>query len=157
VIVVFINHDIVPIPIPVIDVTEVVGRNAEVEAVEPEAIGTASAKAPYVTRTEAAFESPMFPGMIIVKAGIVTAIVVTDPFAVPVDVRGLRVAFPVAEGGARGIIASLYLFALWLSLLVSTLISMPSPRTMARHVTTANITVTLLVVIVLRQTGQRKN
>lgn len=39
---VIVNHDVVAIPVPVVAVSGVKGRNVEIESAKPEAAGTAS-------------------------------------------------------------------------------------------------------------------
>jgi len=97
-----VDHDLVAVPEPVIAVGKVKRSDAEGETAKPETVGTASAYAPNVAAAEAAGETAMFPGMIEVEAGIIATGVVSYPFAVVVNVRGLRVAFPVAIGVGSG-------------------------------------------------------
>ncbi len=93
---VFVDHDLVAVPEPVIAEGQVKGADAEVEAAEPETVGAASGDAPDMAAAEAAGEVAMLPGMIEVEAGVIASGVVPDPFAVVVDVRGFGMAFMVA-------------------------------------------------------------
>ena len=90
---VFVDDDVVAIPQPVAAVAQIKSRDAEVEAAKPEAALTASGKAPAVTSAEAAGEVTVLPGVVEMEAGIVAAVVVSNPLAVVVDVRGLGMAF----------------------------------------------------------------
>jgi len=99
---IFVDHDLVAVPEPVTAQGKIKGGDAESEAAKPEAVGTASANAPYMAAAEATGESAMFPGMIEVEAGIVSPGIVPDPFSVVVDVRSFWVAFAVAIGLGRG-------------------------------------------------------
>jgi hypothetical protein len=52
-----------------------------------------------VTAAEATVEVAMLPGMIEVEATLFAAVVMPDPFAVVVNVRGFGMALPVAKTG----------------------------------------------------------
>jgi hypothetical protein len=90
---VIVDHDLVAVPKPVIAVGEVKGGNAEIKAAKPETVGTAARDAPHVATAEASVIATVLPGMIEVKAGIVSPGVMPDPLAVVVDVRGFGVVF----------------------------------------------------------------
>jgi len=98
---IFIDHDVVSVPVPVIDESQVKGGDAEVEATKPEAARASSCDAPGMSTAEAAVKVAMLPGMIEVEAGIVAPASVSDPFAVVVNVRRVGMAFPVAKSGGR--------------------------------------------------------
>ena len=103
---IFVDHDLVAVPVPVVAIGEIKRGNAEVEAAKPEAAGAASADAPDVAAAEAAGEAAMLPGMIEVEAGVVASSVVSNPLAVVVDVRSFGMACPGrrtpgAAGSAR--------------------------------------------------------
>jgi len=91
---VFVDDDIVATPIPVAAKTEVERRDAEVEAAEPEAAGTASGKMPHVAAAETAGEVAVRPGMIEVVINA-SALFVSDPCAVVVNVRSFGMALDV--------------------------------------------------------------
>ena len=93
---VFVDDDVVGVPEPSVDVAEVVGGYAEVEATEPEAGGAASAETPDVGGAEACGEVAVLPGVVEVIVGIVWAAVVADPVGV-INVRGVGVAGGVGE------------------------------------------------------------
>jgi hypothetical protein len=94
---VFVDDDVVAVPEPVAAIADVEGADAEVETSEPEAVGAASGEMPDVAAAEASGEVAVFPGMIEVHAGIVTAGVVADPFAVGVNVRRVGMSPFVAQ------------------------------------------------------------
>jgi hypothetical protein len=98
---VIVDNDVIAIPEPVIAVSKVKRANAEIEAAEPESIGAASTESPSVTAANAAGEVAMFPGMIQMEAGLVASVVMSDPFAVVVDVGSFGMAFMVAIGSSR--------------------------------------------------------
>jgi hypothetical protein len=94
---IFIDHDIVAVPEPVAAEAQVKGSDVEVEASEPEAVGTTSGKMPDVAAPEAAGEAAVLPGMIEMKTGVVSSVLVPDPLPVVVDVWGFGMAFMVAN------------------------------------------------------------
>ena len=146
---VFVDHDVVAVPIPVIDVGEVKRSNAEVEAAEPEAAGIAAFEAPAVSATESAVEAAMFPGVVEVEADIVTAALVADPFAVVVDVRGFGVPFTVAEMPVSAFV-----------MVGVMVVAVGSRRAMAGDVSAtvvAVVVVTVVVVVMLGDGGERED
>jgi hypothetical protein len=94
---IFVNDDVIAVPEPVAAEANVIRSHTEIEAAEPEAVGAASGQMPNVATAEAAGKASVFPGMIKVVVGIVTAGVVSDPFAVGVDVRRVRMSGLVVE------------------------------------------------------------
>ena len=138
-----VDDDVVAIPQPVAAVADIEGSDVEVESAEPEAAGTATAEVPDMATADPAFEMAMFPGMVEVKTGVVSSLVVTDPLAVAVHVWCLGMAFLVAEtlfgrivmgrGGVRG----------W--------------GAMARYVASADTVASATVITMLSPKGQRKN
>jgi hypothetical protein len=156
-----VEHDVIAVPIPVVRVTEVIGCDGEVVAVEPETLRTAAAKAPSVALPETTIVAAVFPQIFPAVALIVPAVIVPNPFAVAVNVRRFGMALTIAIGSAGRIFAS------WgVTLLVMPLFSMPGWRTMAGHITAANVAMSFLItaliatvflmIIVLRQSGQGK-
>ena len=95
---IFVDHDGVAVPVPVVDVVIVVGRDAKVKIVEPEAVAIAASKAVFMTAPKTAGETTVFPGTIDVIVLVAAAGIVTDPMVVVVDVRGLRMIGMIAEG-----------------------------------------------------------
>lgn len=89
---VFIDDDVIAVPEPVPAVTKVKGRDAEVEAAKPEAIGAASAKVPSVMRAETTGEVAVLPGMVEVIGNTWAVYIVSNPGAVVVDVRSFGMA-----------------------------------------------------------------
>ena len=100
---IFVDDDVVAIPEPVVAEAEIVRRDAEIEAAEPEAAGTASREMPDVAAAEASGEVTVFPGMVEVIVNVVVAGPVADPFPVRVDVRCVGMSdFVVVVRGRRG-------------------------------------------------------
>ena len=98
---IIVDHDVIVVPIPIINVAEIEGSYAEVKSAEPEAAGSSAAQAPHVTRSDSALEAAMLPRVVKVKSGIATAIGVADPFVILVDVRSFGVRGFIAIGSAR--------------------------------------------------------
>jgi len=95
---VVVDYDLVVIPIPVTCVGEIERGKSEVEAVKPKAVGATSPDAPDVATAEAAGEAAMLEGTIEVVASVISSGVVSNPFAVVVDVGSFWVAWLVAIG-----------------------------------------------------------
>jgi hypothetical protein len=95
---IFVKDDVVAVPEPIVDKAYIRRSNAEVITIEPEAIWTASFKAPHVARTKFAGEMPVLPGTIKMVARIVPAFIVADPaIVVGVNVRSIGVSGMVIE------------------------------------------------------------
>jgi hypothetical protein len=94
---IFVDHDGVAVPVPVVDVVIVVGRNAEVKIVEPEAVAIATSKAVFMTAPKAAGETTVFPGVVEVIALVAPPGIVTNPGIVMMNVRRLGMIGMIAE------------------------------------------------------------
>src|SRR5450432_3507663 len=94
---VFVDHDVVAIPQPIVAKPDVEVGDAEVEAAEPEPAGDAAGEVPDMAAAKSAGKVAVFPGMIEVVVGIVAAGVVADPLAIGVNVRHVGMARFVAE------------------------------------------------------------
>lgn len=94
---IFVNHDIVAIPEPVVAVAEVEGGYAETKTAEPEQVRAAAAEMPHMAAAEAAGEVPMLPGMIEMIVNVAPAGVVADPFAVVMNVGSIGMPRLVVE------------------------------------------------------------
>ena len=101
---VLVEHDVIVVPHPAVGIFEVIRRNAEVEAAEPEAVAAATFYAIDVIPANFPTEMSVLPGMIETVVRIIAASHVADP-AIPfcVNVRRFRMAFLIAIGGARGL------------------------------------------------------
>jgi len=84
---VLIDDDVIAIPEPVAAEADVVGRDAEVEPCQAEAIGPPSEQPEDVAATEAAGEPPVLPWVVEMVMRIVAAGVVADPLVVPMNMR----------------------------------------------------------------------
>ena len=87
---IFVDHNLVSAPVPVIAIAEVIGRHAEIEAAEPEALAISTFNVPYMFAAKSAGEMSMLPWMIQVVMRIVVAAVVSNPFVVGVYVGRVR-------------------------------------------------------------------
>jgi hypothetical protein len=94
---VLIDHDVIPAPVPIAAVANVIGRDAEIEPAEPEARRATAGKMPQVAAAESAGEMAVLPRMIEMVVRVVRTRVVSDPLAIRVDVRSLRMTGRVAE------------------------------------------------------------
>jgi hypothetical protein len=95
---VVVDHDVIVVPIPVVNVRDIKRGDAEVVPAKPEATRAAASEPPDIARPKASFEVAVFPRMFQVESDVVPALIVSDPFAVLVNVRSLRMALLIAEG-----------------------------------------------------------
>jgi hypothetical protein len=93
---VFVNRDVVAVPIPVIAVRKIKWGDTEIEAVKPEAAGIATLHAPPVCTAETPLEAAILPRVVDVEALVVAPAFVSHPFAVVVDVRSFGMILTVA-------------------------------------------------------------
>jgi len=95
---VVVDHDVIVVPIPVVHISDIKGSDAEIVSAEPKAGRPPAPQPPHEARPETALEVAVFPRMIQVEAGVVRPLLVSDPFAVMVDVRGLGMSLLIAQG-----------------------------------------------------------
>jgi|SRR5579884_2939400 len=93
---ILVDDDRIGVPDPIRDVGIVGGRDAEVEAAEPEPARPTTLQTKNVPRAEAACEMAVFPWMVEMEAAIVHCRM-PDPGAVGVYVRRIRVPFEIPE------------------------------------------------------------
>jgi len=96
---VVINDDVVGVPEPAVGVVEVIGGDAEVEAIEEEAAAVSAAETVDIAGAEVAGEVSVGPGL--VEVVVVLAAVVPDPLAVVVNVGGIGMAWGVVVVSRR--------------------------------------------------------
>jgi hypothetical protein len=94
---IFVNHDRIAIPIPIVDVLVVKRRHAKVKVVKEKTFAVSSANTELMSASEPTVESPVFPWVIEVKASIIPTLIMANPLIVVVNVRRLRMARLVAE------------------------------------------------------------
>jgi hypothetical protein len=96
---IFIDHDIVGTPVPVVAISEIIGRNRKIETAEPEAARAASFDPKRMTSAEATRKAAMLPGMVEVVVGIISSCIMPNPLVTAgMDVRSLWVALLVTVG-----------------------------------------------------------
>jgi hypothetical protein len=94
---IFVDHDRIAVPVPIINIVIIVWRNAEEPVVKPEAVAVSSSEVILMAASKAAGETAVLPGMIQMIVGIVAAGIVPDPSVIVVDVRSFRVTRLIAE------------------------------------------------------------
>lgn len=92
-----VNHNLVTVPHPTVAEANVIGGDTEVEPPKPEATGPSAGQMPNVAAANSARKVAMLPGVIEVVVGITRAGVVTNPFAIGVNVRRIGVPGRVAK------------------------------------------------------------
>ena len=70
---VFIDDDVVAVPVPVVAIAKIRSSDAEIETTEPEAARTTTGEMPDVFGAKAGSEMAVLPGMIHVEAGVLGA------------------------------------------------------------------------------------
>src|ERR1700761_5307052 len=88
---IFIDHDVVSIPVPAIAVRQVVRRNAEVETAKPEARWSPSMKMPDVAGSETPGKVAVLPGVIEVVMRVIWPGIMADPVPL-IDMRCVGVS-----------------------------------------------------------------
>lgn len=149
---VFVDGDIVAVPIPVVAISEVKRGDAEIVAIEPEPAGIATLDAPAVTAPETALEVAVFPRMVDVKARVVATVVVSHPFPVVMHVGSLGMIATIAKVPVVGVVM-IDLTMITVVALAFVPVAMVGLRPVARDVSAADIVVAVvpvMVVIMLR-------
>lgn len=94
---VVIDHNVIGVPEPIIDINEVRICNLEEEPAKTKAVWIAAAQPPYMPSANGSGEAPVFPRMIKMVTRVVPF--VADPAIVfRVNMRCLRMAFGIAVG-----------------------------------------------------------
>jgi hypothetical protein len=97
---VFIDHDRVAVPKPVIHVVKLERGNGEIKSVEPEAPRASSREVKLMAAAESAGEASVLPRMLNMQAWIVAAHVMADPVVIGVNVGSFRMPGPVGKSAA---------------------------------------------------------
>ena len=92
-----VDDDVIADPIPAAAVGQIIGCNAPVPPVEPEAAWSATDQTPPVCRSKSAREAAMLPRVIQVIVRIIATRVVTDPFIARVHVWSIGMTRLVIE------------------------------------------------------------
>lgn len=147
---VFVDHDVIAVPIPAVAIGKVKRGDTEVEAAKPETAGITTLDAPPVCAAETAFKAAVLPGVVDAESVVIPSRVVTNPFAAVVDVRSLGMVFPVSIGAPVPVVV----------VVVFAPVAMISRGPMARNVSSTDIVmavVSIMVVVSLRKGGQRED
>jgi hypothetical protein len=144
---IFVNHDVVAVPIPVIGVGKVKRGDAEVEATKPETAGISTLDAPPMSATEATLKASVLPRMVEVEAVVIPPHVVPNPFAVVVDVWGFRMAVAVLIRVPVPIVMVVIVAVAFV------LVAMIGLRPVVRNVSSTDVVVTVIVVVILLGEG----
>ena len=100
---IFVDHDLVSIPVPVRDDAVIERSDVPVEIAKPEAFPVSACKHEYMLRSKAAGEMSVGPWVIQVVMRIVRAGIMSHPFIVPgVNVRQVRMTFLVHMNAVLG-------------------------------------------------------
>src|SRR5260370_25025360 len=91
---IFVDHDLIPIPVPVRDDAVIVRSDVPVEIAKPEPFAVSARKHEYMLRPKAAREMPVGPRAIPGEMRIVPPGIMSHPFIGPgVHVRDIRLTF----------------------------------------------------------------
>jgi hypothetical protein len=102
---VIVNHDLVRVPVPVAAVADIVWRDAEIKAGEPESARAAAGQPPPMVRAKASGKVAVLPRAVEVVVRIVGSRVVTNPVIVRrIDVRRRRMARTISDALGRVIV-----------------------------------------------------
>jgi len=88
---------VVVIPIPIVNIPDIKGRDAEVKAAKPKASRTTAFDPPDTASADPLREMTMLPGVVKMIVSVVASTVVPDPLVVRMDMRSLRMALLVTE------------------------------------------------------------
>jgi hypothetical protein len=88
---------LIRIPQPAVTITDIIRGYREVKASKPEPAGTAAAKTPYVSASEASGEPTVFPWMIQVIMNIAAPRIVANPNATVIYMRSVGMSCAIIE------------------------------------------------------------
>jgi hypothetical protein len=94
---VLVNHDRIGIPKPIGDIRIIEWSDGKVEAVEPEAVTVTTLEMEDMAGPEATPEVTVLEGALQMKSAVSRSPIVSDPAAIVLDVRSIRVAGGVPE------------------------------------------------------------
>ncbi len=99
---VFVDYDVIGVPVPAIAVTDVVGSHTKKETAKREPIWSAARKMPYMALAEATGKAAVFPRMIEMVVRIVAARAVSNPLiSFCVNVGRIRVTRLIGKSARR--------------------------------------------------------
>ena len=92
-----VDHHLVTVPQPVVAIAIIIGGHAKIETAKPEALMSPSRQPENVAAAKPARKAPVLPGMIEVVVGVIAAGIISNPFAIGMNVRGIGMPFRVAK------------------------------------------------------------
>ena len=100
---IFVDDNVITVPQPTVAESDIDWRNVEIEAAEPEAIGTAAREVPDVSAPEATGEMAVLPRVVEMKASVIATRFVANPLAIVVDMGcvGMAVIVEMFWSGMR--------------------------------------------------------
>jgi hypothetical protein len=99
---VFIDYDLIRVPVPVIAVTNVVGSHTKIETAEPKPAWSASRKMPYMAFAKATGKATVLPRMTEMVVWVIAPRVVSNPLISScVNVGRLRVTRLIRKPARR--------------------------------------------------------
>jgi hypothetical protein len=144
---IFVNHNVVAVPIPVIGIGKVKRGDAEVEAAKPETAGIPTLDAPPMSTTETTLKAAVLPRMVEVETVVIPPHVVPNPFAVVVHVWGFGMAVAVLIRVPVAVVMVVIVAIVCMPVAVISL------RAVVRNVSSTNIVVTVIMVVVFLGEG----
>ena len=94
---IFVDDDVVTIPVPTIAECKVCRRNAPIPSVEPESARTTASQMPSMRRTKPTSEASVFKGSINTIVAVIAASVMSHPAVAGIDVRRIWMTRSVTE------------------------------------------------------------
>lgn len=101
---IIIEDDVIGIPIPVADVPDIKGSDAEVVSAEPETARSAACDSPEAFASDGSGEAPVLPRVVEMEARISPAEIVPYPLAIGMDMRRRGMAFSIPERPLRFVV-----------------------------------------------------
>lgn len=97
---VFIDYDVVAVPPPIIHVAVIVACHTEIRTIKPEPVPVSTRQAVDVFSANTETKTPLLPKVVTAIVPIFTAIIVTDPFVIVMDMWRVWMANTVVESAA---------------------------------------------------------
>jgi choline-glycine betaine transporter len=98
--------------------------------------------------TEATLKTAIFPGMVEVETSVIPSLVMTDPFAVAVHVRGLRMAVAIPKRLSIPVVMMVIVAIVFMPVAVISL------RAMVRNVSSTDVVAAVVAIVVLVFLGE---
>lgn len=118
---VFVDYYVVAVPAPIIHVAIIVACHTEIRTVKPETVPVSTCQAIDVFSAKTEAKTPLLPGTVAAIVPVFTAIVVTDPLVVVMNMRSVRMADAIVISAAFGvnpaIVGTAPIITAWLGIL----------------------------------------